>query len=1037
MQGKGVVKFFLVLLAVICLYQLLFFVPANRVESAAAEYAAQVSDGIADEVDATDTYNAARRAYLDSMSNETVWAIPGIREFTYADVKQQQVNLGLDLKGGMSVVMRVDLRSFLESLADGSSDPDFVAALDRADAELAQAQSDYITLFVDAFLERVGDSGKNLASIFSRNEILRERINFETSNGEVARLLRERADETVDLTFSLLKERIDRTGVLQPNVSLDEARDLILVELPGIDNPERARQLLQSAAALDFYDVYRNSDPGIFEGLISANTALTAARGGATPGDREVVRVDTTYAIDELGNEDRSQVVGLDTVYADDAGDAGALFSVLAPYDPRQGQTAVIGVVNRRDRAAVERIFADETFTRNFPQDAVFAFGQKPIRNAEGEFTSGYPVYALRTESGGEPALSGTHIVEADQSVDVAGSGEVEVNITMDQTGSREWAEITTSRVNREFAIVLDGEVVSAPNINQPITQGRSRITGGFTVQEAQDLATKLEIGRLPAEPRIVQESIVGPSLGAENIRSSVLALCIGFALVLLFMVAYYGGAGIVSILALLANVFFIFGALSSFGTVLTLPGIAGIVLTIGMAVDANVIIYERIREELRAGKTTLAAIRDGFDASYSAIIDANVTTLLTALVLNYWGLGPIKGFAVVLMIGIFTSLFTAVLVTRLIIDARTSGGGSLGFLTGFSEKVLAAVDVDWMSKRKLGYAVSGVLIVASLASILTRGFDLGVDFTGGYSYTVAFVGDDVERDDLETALVAAFDGESTVVKAVDAANTYNVTTSYLVDDPGEDASERVEAALFSGVQSIDDAVTLERFTTADLESSTRIISSTKVGPTIADDIRNSSLKSGVFALILIFLYLFIRFSRWEFSAGAVAALFHDVIITLGVFSLLHGILPFSMEIDQAFVAAILTVIGYSVNDTVVVFDRIREFIGTYTGRSKEEIFNLAINSTLSRTLITSLTTLFVVAILFLFGGDSIRGFAFALLVGILIGTYSSIFVASATVNDLVRDIEIRKTSAVATGVDKESSFTRAARAKRGETQGV
>ena len=1029
MQGKGVVKFFLILLSVICVYQLMFFLPANRVEDNAEDFASAVSAGIDDEVLATATYNRARREYLDSMSNETVWSIPLVRDFTYADVKQQQINLGLDLKGGMSVVMRVDLRSFLEALSDESSDPDFVAALDQADAELAQAESDYITLFIDAFRERVGDSGKNLASIFSRSERFRDQINFETSDGEVAQLLRDEADKTVELTFSLLKERIDRTGVLQPNVSLDEARDLILVDLPGIDNPERARQMLQNAAALDFYDLYRNTDPGIFQGLVAANTALTAQRGGSEPGEREVSRIDTVFAVDELGNVDRSQIESVDTVYADESVEAGALFSLLSPSNPRQGQTPLIGVVNRRNVDQVRALFTDETFLQNFPPDVVFALGQKPIQDGDDNFTTNYPVYALRTEAGGEPALSGEYIVEAGQSVDVGGTGEVKVDITMDQTGSREWAEITTNRVGREFAIVLDGEVVSAPTIRSAITQGRSEISGGFTVQEAKDLATKLEIGRLPAEPRIVQESIVGPSLGAENIRSSVLALCIGFALVLVFMLAYYAGAGLVSIVALLANIVFIFGALSSFGTVLTLPGIAGIVLTIGMAVDANVIIYERIREELRSGKTTALAIRDGFSQSYSAIIDANVTTLLTALVLNYWGLGPIKGFAVVLMIGIFTSLFTAVLVTRLIIDARVSGGGGLSFATGFSERVLAAVNVDWMSKRKVGYAVSAVLIVASLASIFTRGFDLGVDFTGGYSYTVAFVGEDVERDELETALLTAFENESTVVKAVDAANTYNVTTSYLVNDAAEDASDRVEAALFSAVQTLDPDLTVERFTTADLDSSTRIISSTKVGPTIADDIRNSSLKSGVFALILIFLYLFIRFSRWEFSAGAVAALFHDVIITLGIFSLLHGVLPFSMEIDQAFVAAILTVIGYSVNDTVIVFDRIREFIGTYTGRSKEEIFNLAINSTLSRTLITSMTTLFVVLILFLFGGDSIRGFAFALLVGILVGTYSSIFVASATVNDLVKDIKVRKTATV-TRVDKDSSFTRAARAR-------
>ena len=1023
MQGKGVVRFFLVLLAVICVYQLLFFLPANRVEDDAAAFATEQSGGIADEAARIAEYNRARRNYLDSMSTEKVWGIPGVRDFTYADVKQQQVALGLDLKGGMSVVMQVDLRTFLENLSGGSSDPTFVAALDAADAQQASAQSDYITLFVDNFIGN--DAGKSLASVFSSNESLRESINFQSDNGEVARVLREKADETVDLTYRLLKERIDRLGVLQPNVSLDDSRDLIVVELPGIDNPERARTFLQSAAALDFYDVYQNADPGVFQGLVDANEALRAEYGDdAAEATQDSIPV---YATDNLGNVDSTTIVGYEAPTAQQS--AGPLFSVLQPNFPEQGATAQIGYFSRANRARVEELLADEAFTTQFADDTRFAISQKPIQDAEGEFTDTYVLYALRTEPSGEPTLSGEHIVDANQSVDVNGSGEVEVNITMDQPGTRQWAEVTTRQNGREFAIVLDGEVISAPRINEPITGGRSRITGGFSVQEAQDLAAKIEVGRLPTETRIIQESIVGPSLGEENINASVKALLAGFGLVLVFMVAYYSGAGVVSILALLANVFFIFGALSSFGTVLTLPGIAGIVLTIGMAVDANVIIYERIREELRAGKGNLMAIKDGFNASYSAIIDANVTTLLTALVLFYFGLGPIKGFAAVLMIGIFTSLFTAVLVTRLIIDWRTSGGKELGFSTSLSERILAGVNVDWMGKRKIGYAVSSVLIVVSLASMFTRGFDLGVDFRGGYSYTVEFVGDDVEGDALRGALDQAFDGASTVVKAVDADNTYSVTTAYEVDNTDKNAAELVQTALYNGVRTLQPGLTAEAFGNADLTSSTRIISASKVGPTIADDIRSSSFKSGVFALILIFLYLFIRFSRWEFSAGAVAALFHDVIITLGMFSLFHGILPFSMEVDQAFVAAILTVIGYSVNDTVVVFDRIREFIGTYTGRTKEEIFNLAINSTLSRTLITSLTTLFVVGILFAFGGGSIKGFAFALLIGILVGTYSSIFVASALVNTLVKDIKIRKT--VTTTEKTSSSFTRAAEAKK------
>ncbi len=1012
MQGKGIVRFFLLLLTVICIYQLFFFVPANRVESDADAYAnTQVTQGLS-EVESTREYKAAYRAYLDSMSGENVWSLMGIRDYTYTDVKEQQVKLGLDLKGGMSAVMQVDLRSFLENLSGKNEDPVFVAALDQADQQLQNAQTGYVTLFVEAFRQNAG--GRSLASIFSDAEAMKEReITFQSNDGEVARVLGELAGETVETTYTLLRQRIDRTGVIQPNITLDESRDLIIVELPGVDNPARVRKVLSSAAALDFYDVFTNAESSILQGMVAANEALKDGEpdDSSVEADESYTLVNR-YRLDDLGNIDSTEIVSVDTVRNSDlaAANAGPLFKIMQPVDPSQGVSATVGYVAKVNKAALEDMFKQDAFISSFGSDVKFAVAQKPLSDPTTKNSTGiYPVYALRLEPDGEPALSGTEIAEADQSIDINNGGQVEVNITMNPEGARKWAEITTRNVGQQFAIVLDGEVISAPNINEPITGGRSRISGGFTVQEAQDLASNLEVGRLPAETRIIQESVVGPTLGKENIRSSMIALASGFLLVMLFMALYYSGAGVVSVIALLANVFFIFGALSSFGTVLTLPGIAGIVLTIGMAVDANVIIYERIREELRVGKSAVVAIKDGFNQSLSAIIDANVTTLLTALVLNYWGLGPIKGFAVVLIIGIFTSLFTAVLVTRLILDWRTDSGKGVAFSRSWSESLLENINIDWMAKRKVAYGISSVLVVISLVSIFTRGFDLGVDFEGGRSYNVEFVGSEVSRDALEAAVVTAFDGASTVVKSVDGSKTYNVTTSYRIDDSSTNADSLVQLALYDGVATVQPGLEAAAFGAADQVNSTRIVSSAKVGPTIADDIRNSSFKAGGVALILIFFYLFVRFSRWEFSLGAVAALFHDVVLVLGIFSLFQGILPFSLEVDQAFIAAILTVIGYSVNDTVIVFDRIREFINTYTGRTKEEIFNLAINTTLSRTLITSGTTLIVVLILFLAGGGSIRGFAFAILCGIAVGTYSSIFIASALVNDTIKDINTKK----------------------------
>jgi len=1024
MQGKGVVKFFFWVITIVCVIQYLFILPTQKVEKNAEAFARQFGnpEGTSEERAA---YKAARTAFLDSMSTEVVFKIPLIKSYTYQDLKAQQLALGLDLKGGMSVVLQVDLRDFIRALANNSKDPTFEKALQLASEKQKSAQSDFITLFVESWQEVAG--GKKLNTLFRRNEALSDQINTETSDGEVARILREKANETVDLTFKLLKERIDKLGVTQPNVSLDAGRDLIIVELPGIDNPERARNFLQAAAKLEFWNVYRVTDPGIVAAFNAANEKLRKMQEGGD--DREIIRIDTIYRQDSLGNPIAGEIERIDTIYDEGISNSGPLFDALELNSSGALGLAVMGTAPKNQRHVVDTLLSRPEVKALFPPDLFFRWSKDPMKDPQtGEQTDVYELYALKKERNSDKApLEGDHVVNAFASPD-PNTGEVAVSLKMDQQGARIWGRMTTAAAqdnNREIAIVLDDEVVSAPRVIQPILSGDSQITGNFTVQEAKDLSNILQIGKLPARTQIIQEALVGPSLGAENITRSVEALVGGFLLVLVFMIFYYGGAGVVSILALFLNIFYIFGALASLGTVLTLPGIAGIVLTIGMAVDANVIIYERVREELREGKSLLAAIQDGFSNSYSAILDANVTTFFTAGILAYFGLGPIKGFAVVLMIGVISSLFTAVAIGRLMIDYWTvEKGRSLSFWTKFTANAFANLKVDWLGKRRIAYAVSGTLIAAGLVSMLfLRGFDFGVDFKGGYSFNIQFEGQAPEAEALRQALTPAFEGHTPVVKAVDTENTYNVVTDYLVNDESEDAADRVLQKLHEGVTSLVPGVDFDEFRNAD-GTGTHITSSSKVGPTIADDIKKSSVEAAVFALLVIFLYIFIRFSKWQYSLGAVAALFHDVLVVLGAFSLLHGLLPFSMEIDQAFIAAILTVIGYSINDTVVVFDRIREFKGLYSSKPKEEIINTAIDSTFSRTIITSLTTLFVVAILFVFGGGSIRGFAFALLIGIIVGTYSSVFIATPIMSDFLGELK-------PTTPEKKKSFSKAAKAAR------
>ncbi|MEZ5038430.1 MAG: protein translocase subunit SecDF [Saprospiraceae bacterium] len=1020
MQGKGVVKFFLVVMLVVTLIQYLTVIPTNKVEREAEAYAKAAADQTQEEL-RDSVLKSKRTEFLDSMSTEEVFRIPMLKSYTYQELKAQQLALGLDLKGGMSVVLQVDLREFLRSLANDSKDPTFVEALEKATQAQKQAQSDFITLFADAWRDARGE--QRLAPIFQRNEALRDEINYETSDGDVISILRAKSNETVDLTFKLLKERIDKLGVTQPNVSLDRERDLILVELPGIDNPERARNYLQATAKLEFWKVYRINDPGIFQGFVSANQRLANTENvNLVP---QILRIDTIPQKDTSGVDIPGTVASIDTIYDNSNANTGPLFQVLS-LNPSNAATAVFGYADKNKIGVISEYLGREEIKSLFPADLSFHWSKDPVSltGAGGDNSEQYQLYGIKTERQGAP-LSGDHVTDATPSPD-PNTNAIGVSLRMDGTGAKTWARLTTeaSQDNRrEIAILLDNEVVSAPSVNEPITGGSSSITGNYTVQEATDFSNILQVGRLPAETKIIQENLVGPSLGKDNISRSLTALVIGFAILLAFMIAYYGGGGIVSILALLLNMIFIFGALASLGTVLTLPGIAGIILTIGMAVDANVIIFERIREELREGKSMLMAISDGFKNSYSAIIDANVTTILTAFVLAYFGLGPIKGFAVVLIIGVLSSLFTAVLVGRLMIDWWTSKGRSIGFDTNFSKNAFTNLNIDWLAKRKTAYMVSGIVILLGLVSMATRGFELGVDFKGGYSYNIAFE-NPVSADALRTSLTTSFEGNTPVVKVVDNANTFNVTTDYLIDEE-EVANQpkpvdRVMDKLFAGVNAVAGGDLNENDFKNPEGRGTHVTSSSRVGPTIADDIKTSAFYAAIFALLLIFGYIFIRFSKWQYSLGAVAALFHDTLVVLAIFSIGHGIFPWTMEIDQAFIAAILTVIGYSINDTVVVFDRIREFMNLYSKKTKEEVINLAINSTVSRTIITSLTTLFMVAVLFIFGGASIKGFAFALLVGIVVGTYSSIFMATPIMSDLTDDLKPKE-------VEKSSTFSRAA----------
>ena len=1003
MQGKGLIKFFLIALSVVCVWQYLLMIPTNRAEAKADAYSKAMAAS-ANEADKSAVEKIARTRFLDSISSETIFSIPLLKKFTYQELKAGQLNLGLDLKGGMSVLLQVDLKDFLNSLSNKSKDPVFLSSLEKAEGRLKSEQKDYVTLFAEEFAK--ASNGRKLASIFARNEGLKDQINLESTDAQVVSVIRKKADQTVSLTFQRLKDRIDKFGVTQPNVSLDAARDMIVVELPGIDNPERARKMLQAAAKLEFWETYRVTDNGVANSFVEADAKLKRLFSGDTS---LIAKVDSVwqYTKDSLGVvKDSVRVAG----NLDMNKGGGPLLSNLNLNNPSQLTTtaSVLGTADKSKLTSIMEMLRKPELKSLFPADMQFRWSTKPMKDGKGGYTNYYELFGLKKTRGKDEApLEGDRVINANANPDPT-SGQIAVSLKMDTKGAKTWGELTTKAANdgnREIAIVLDSQVVSAPRVINPILTGDSQITGDFTLQEGDDLAKILQVGKLPATTKIIQESLVGPSLGKENINKSLLSMILGFVAIMLIMIFYYSRAGIIAVIALLVNVFFILGVLTSMGTVLTLPGIAGLLLTMSIAVDADVIIYERIKEELRAGKSKLAAISDGFKGAYSAIIDGNLSNLLVSFVLAYYGLGPIKGFAVVLIVGIISSVFCAVLVCHLLIEMWMNKNKDISFSNSFSENFLTGIKYDWVGKRKYAYIFSGLLILAGIVSYMNRGFELGVDFKGGYSYNVQF-DQQVNADDIRTSLDKTLVGTTTIVKAIDTKNTFNITTPYMIDEQGDGVDEKVITKVAEGLKVIVPSLSVDEFKKADGKG-THIVSSTKVGAMVADDIKRSAFKSMGLALLLIFIYILIRFNKWQYSLGVVISLFHDVLCVMAIFSMLHGILPFSLEFDQALVAALLTIIGYSLNDTVVVFDRIREFMHHFKGQPRKTVINDAINNTLNRTVMTSAITFLTMLILFIFGGSSIKGFTFALLVGVFFGTYSSIFIATPIVVDLTKGGEM------------------------------
>lgn len=1002
MQNKGLVITLAVCLALASAFYLSFSFVTMHYDKKAVEY------GQGDD--------AKEFFYKDSIASQKVWF-----GYTLKECREKEINLGLDLKGGMNVTMEVSVPDILRALSGYNTSETFTKAIAMAQEKQKKSGTDFVTLFFESFYEI--DPNAQLASVFSTFE-LKDKVTLNSTNSEVEKVIREEVDGAIDNSFRVLRTRIDRFGVVQPNIQKLSQTGRILIELPGIKDPERVRKLLQGSANLEFWETYDLVEimPQLMQinsefAKINASNEAAQADTEAAPAEevKEEQSDDLASLVDNLGSDSVAQAEADQEAALEQYKKQNPLFAVLNPSVNQSGQAyrgPVVGTVHYTDTAKVMSILNSSIAKSILPRELRLRWTVKAIDDAE----TYYQLVALKAQTNGRPSLEGDVITDARADFGQT-SAYANVSMSMNAEGARDWQRITRDNIGKSIAIVLDGYVYSFPTVQNEIAGGNSQITGNFTVEEAKDLANTLKSGKMPAPARIIQEDVVGPSLGREAIQNGMWSFVLGFILILLYMIFYYGVIpGLIADFALLCNVFLLVGILASFSAVLTLPGIAGIVLTMGMAVDANVLIYERIREELRAGKNLRKAIQDGFQGAISAIIDSNVTSFLTGAILAIFGTGPIKGFAVTYMIGIISSFLTAVFITRLLLEvyAKKDDAKPLTFTTKIMRNFLQNTKANFIGARKVTYIVSGVLIIVGILGINPHIFgklNLGIDFSGGRNYIVRFE-QPVNTQDVNASLDKVFmeakaqmnDDEtfSLNVITIGEANQVRVSTNYRITDNSDEVDNQIEALLYEGCKPfLADNITLDEFKSTEINPEIGIMQSQKVGPAVADDITKAAFWSVLAALLGIFLYILLRFRNFSFSIAALAGLAHDTIIILGLYAILWKIMPFSMEIDQSFIAAILTVIGYSINDTVVVFDRVREYNKLYPKRERKQNLNDALNHTLSRTFSTSMSTLVVLLAIFCFGGETIRGFVFALLMGVIVGTYSTLCVATPLAYDI------------------------------------
>ncbi|MFA7116216.1 MAG: protein translocase subunit SecDF [Bacteroidales bacterium] len=1001
MQSKGAIRFVAILIGIACLYQLSFTVVTKIQEHNAEQYAEEavqmekINESFADVSESNKVFyldsikKEKNRYYIDSISSEKVYF-----SYTFKDVRERELNLGLDLKGGMNVMLRVELQDLVKVLADNNQTPEFLEALKLAEKNRIESSGDFITLFAEAW-DQVAP-GQRLSQIFATYE-MRDKVSSKSTNAEVISVIRTEAESAIANSFNVLRNRIDRFGVTSPNIQRIGNSGRILVELPGVKEPERVRKLLQGTASLEFWTTYENKD--VFQYLKAANDQIKILL--AENSTAEDTNVHKETKISDKKDDLASQIIAKDSLSVQQQNmlKANPLFALL---NPRMSGNQLlsgpsVGIAHYKDTAKINYYLNLPLVKSLLPADLNLMWTVKPSQGLKSD--SYYELIAIKANTrNGKAPLDGDVVTDA--RVSYSGTtANPEVSMSMNAEGARVWAQLTDQNIGKCIAIVLDDMVYSYPKVNDKIEGGSSSISGHFTVEEAEDLTNVLKSGKLPAPATIVQEQVVGPSLGAESIRAGMLSFILAFVLVLVYMLFFYRGAGIVADIALLCNVLFLFGALASFGAVLTLPGIAGLVLTLGMAVDANVIIYERIKEEIRAGKSLRLAVTDGYKNAYSAIIDGNITTIITGLVLFFFGSGPVQGFATTLVVGIITSVLTSVFITRLIFERRLNNNKNITFDSKAIRNFLQNTKIDFINARKITYFISGALIIISLSFIFTKGFSYGVDFTGGRTYVVRF-DKNVTPEAIRSASINEFN-ESVEVKQFGSGSQMKITTKYKINDTDTDVDAEVDAKLYNALKPFfTDNLSLKDFRSS-TDNPNGIVSSDKVGPTIANDIKRDAYIAVVLALIAIFLYILARFRSWTWGLGSVASLIHDSIITIGFFSIFTGVLPFTLDVDQTFIAAVLTIIGYSINDTVVIFDRIRENKHIYPKRDFKTNINNALNSTLSRTINTSGSTLVVMLAIAIFGGEVVRGLAVALIVGIIFGTYSSLFIATPIMYDL------------------------------------